>query len=65
MITVAILINGNPFMARSARKMERKDGDYRTGIQRYRVDTGEIIKHRYEDGAVELAHKLLDTIRKE
>lgn len=54
MITVAILINGNPLMARSARRIE-------PGV--YRCDDGTIIKHMYEDGALPLAHKLLDTIK--
>ena len=61
MITVAILINGNPLVARSATNVTKK----MQGIQRYKVDDGTIIEHRYEDGAVELAKKMLDTIKEE
>jgi hypothetical protein len=60
MITVAILINGNPLMARSA-----KDTGYKTpdGSKIYLCDTGEKIIHHRDAGAVELAIKLLRTIR--
>jgi hypothetical protein len=60
MITVAILINGNPLMARSA-----KDTGYKTpdGSKFYLCDTGEKIIHRQDAGAVELAIKMLRTIR--
>lgn len=53
MITVAILINGHPIAARSA---------YRVKNGEYKCDDGTLIKHKYADGAVELAKKLLDTI---
>ena len=59
MITVAILINGNPLMARSAENITEGT----QGIQKYRCDDGTIIEHRYEDGAVVLSKKLLDTIK--
>lgn len=56
MMTVAILINGNPIMARSAvNRLEEK------GV--YICDDGSEIKHDPKDGAVALAHKLLDTIK--
>jgi hypothetical protein len=59
MITVAILINGNPIMARSAtQERERRDG-----VCEYRCDDGSVIEHDPDDGAVALAHKLLNTIR--
>ncbi len=59
MITVAILINGNPLMARSATNISGGN----KGVQKYKVDDGQIIEHRYEDGVVVLAKKLLDTIK--
>ena len=58
MLTVSILINGNPIMARSAVKRGRLPN----GDTRYAVDDGSEIFHRREDGAVALAKKLLDTI---
>lgn len=56
MLTVAILKNGHPLMARSATRI-------RDGV--YHCDDGTVIKHRYEDGAIELAVKLLRTIKEE
>jgi hypothetical protein len=59
MITVAILINGNPIMARSAvNKTERND----LGETKYVTDCGTVIWHHHEAGAVPLAHKMLDAI---
>lgn len=55
MISVAIMINGNCIMARSAVKTE--DGNYK-------CDDGTIIEHVYEDGAIVLVKKLLDTIKR-
>ena len=60
MISVAILINGNPIMARSAVNVS---DDYGKGNQIYKCDDGTLIEHVYEDGAVILAKKLLDTIK--
>jgi hypothetical protein len=54
MLTVAILKNGNPLVARSARRT--KPGEYL-------CDDGTVIQHNYDDGAVELAVKLLRTIK--
>lgn len=62
MLTVAILINGQPLVARSAVNQCRMND---SGETAYRVDTGAIIYHRPEEGAVELAKKLLDTIYEE
>jgi hypothetical protein len=60
MITVAILINGNPIVARNAvNKVETND----KGETKYLTDSGEVVWHKREDGAVKLAHKLLDLIR--
>ncbi len=59
MITVSILINGEPIFTRSATRREEDVLKENT----YKVDTGDIIKHKYKDGAVILAKKMLDTIR--
>jgi hypothetical protein len=60
MITVAILINGEPLMARSAVNTgERND----KGETLYKVDSGELIAHARHLGAVPLAQKMLDTIQ--
>ena len=53
MLTVSILINGQPLYTRSCFREE--DG-------KYRVDDGSVIEHEYKDGAIPLAHKLLDTM---
>jgi len=58
MITVAILINGNPITARSAVRGSGKNGSFE-----YIVDTGERVTHNLDDGTVALAKKLLDTIK--
>lgn len=59
MITVAILINGNPIMARSATNTleETKSGFV------YMVDDGSKVTHRIEGSVVALAIKLLQTIK--
>jgi hypothetical protein len=60
MITVAILINGHPIVAKNAvNQMQLND----KGECSYLTDAGEIIWHKREAGAVALAHMLLDTIR--
>ena len=60
MITVAILINGQPIVARNAvNKIERND----KGETKYLTDSGEVVWHHRKDGAVVLAHKLLDLIK--
>ena len=62
MITVAILINGNPIVAVNAihQKNETENGE-----TAYAITSGEILWHRRDLGAVALAKKLLDTIRNE
>ena len=60
MITVAILINGNPIVARNAVNQKYIDEN---GYTNYKTDSGEIVKHKVSDGAVVLAHKLLDLIK--
>lgn len=58
MITVAILINGQPIFTRSAVRIEGAPG----GECVYRVDDCNTLRHHYDDGAIALAHKLLDCI---
>ena len=60
MISVAIMINGNPIMARSAVNVETM-GD----TCKYDVDDGSEIFHKPEDGAVKLAIEMLKTIKEE
>ena len=60
MITVTILINGQPIITRSAVRKEK--GNRKGKVSHYMVDTGNIIEHNYDDGAVPLAKKMLDTV---
>jgi hypothetical protein len=60
LITVAILINGNPIAARSAVNTLSENAKGKT---LYRVDDGSIVNHKPDDGAVKLAIKLLQTIK--
>lgn len=60
MLTVAILINGHPLMARSAVNTASQNTK---GETLYKVDDGSIVAHKREDGAVALAIKLLKTIK--
>lgn len=61
MLTVSISINGVVLMARSA--VNRKTLPQEDGKVTYAVDDGSQILHNPDDGAVALAHKLLDTIK--
>lgn len=47
-------------MARSAWRVEEPDG---VGKATYRLDNGTTIRHTPEDGAKELAKKMLDSIK--
>lgn len=60
MITVAVLINGRPILARSAVNTGAILAD---GSTVYSVDDGSEVHHCRDDGAVELAKKLLSTIK--
>ncbi len=60
MITVAILINGQPIVARNAINKVTKN---KKGQTKYIADDGSVIWHDREAGAVELAKKLLDLIK--
>ena len=62
MLTVAILINGNPLVAKNAINTQRLN---EKGEIAYKTDSGEVIWHDSESGAVALAKKLLDLIRNE
>ena len=61
MITVTILINGNPILTRSARNLGQSEDN--PDLCFYKVDDATIVAHKPSDGAVALAHKLLDTIK--
>lgn len=56
MLTVSILINGEPIYTRSVVNRIREKGGYV-------CDDGSLIEHDPDDGAVELAIKALRTIR--
>jgi hypothetical protein len=62
MISVVILVNGYPIMARSAFRItdngEKKENDYQ-------IDTGEVIHHVPNNGAIPLCKKMLDTIKEQ
>ena len=60
MITVVILINGNPIMARSATNTSKETPD---GSHIYHLDTGKQLIHRRSDGPVKLAIAMLKTIK--
>ena len=62
MLTVAILINGQPLMARSAVNTGKQLGN---GCMVYQVDDGSKIHHEPKRGAVKLAEKLLKTIKEQ
>jgi DnaJ-class molecular chaperone len=62
MITVAIFINGNLIMARSAVNKRCADS---MGRVCYSVDGGSHIRHNPGDGYVVLAKKMLDSIVEE
>jgi len=66
MLTVAILINGQPIMARSAVNTgKRCSSDKHDNRMVYDVDDGKQVYHDPNDGAVVLSHKLLDTIKEQ
>lgn len=63
MITVSILINGQPIFTRSA--VHRCDSPKcfgKKGLHSYTLDDASVIQHFPEEGAVVLAKKMLDTI---
>jgi hypothetical protein len=60
MITVAILINGQPLCARSA---TRRGPAEKKGFYEYQMDDGGIILHNPKDGAIKLATMMLRNIK--
>jgi len=62
MLTVAILINGQPIMARSAVNTGKKLGN---GCTVYSVDDGRKVHHHEDSGVVKLAQELLKTIKEQ
>lgn len=68
MITVQISINGETIFARTAANTKRKTAKSareNTDTYVYKVDDGSKIEHNKEDGAIELAKKMLDTIHEQ
>lgn len=62
MFTISISYNGEPLYARSVRKQK----DVKKGeITTYKTDAGEVIEFRYGDPIIELAKKVLDTIKED
>ena len=61
MISVSIFVNNNPIFTRSARNLNKHNSKGETA---YLVDTGKTIYHKREEGAIELAIRLLKTIDK-
>lgn len=63
MITVTILINGNPIYTRSA--VNRRTVAQTKGLTlcEYELDDGTKLQHHREDGAIQLAKDMLDTIK--
>ncbi len=60
MITVAILVNGKPLIARAAVNRNEKND---AGETKYETDAGDIVWHAAGAGAVALGQKLLATIK--
>lgn len=60
MITVNIAINGTVILARSATNIGKNEN-----VCKYQVDDGSIIEHDFDGGAVELAIKMLRTIKEQ
>jgi len=63
MITVAIMLNANPIITRSA--VNKGKVPSAPNITKYHVDDGSIVHHKPEEGPVVLAKKLLDTVNYE
>jgi hypothetical protein len=58
MITVIVLINGQPIFTRSARNIKYIAED----LYEYKVDTGKILFHHRDIGFIPLAKMMLDII---
>lgn len=57
MITVTILVNGQPIFTRSAVRVVTSSPNT------YELDDGSYLKHEGADGAIKLAKAMLDTIK--
>lgn len=62
MITVTILVNGQPIFTRSGRNQDEMNSK---GETKYILDTDEVIYHERSDGAISLAKQMLDTINED
>lgn len=62
MITVSILINGQPIFTRTA---VNKGETQPKGYCKYLLDDGSTILHKRENGAVSLAKLMLDKIKEQ
>lgn len=60
LITVCILIDGNPVVARNALNLSEITPQ---GETKFRADSGEIVLHKKSDGIKSMAHKLIDLIK--
>lgn len=60
MITVAILINGQPIVAKNAINVGKRN---KKGETKYICDGGQVIWHKRDAGAVSLAKQLLGCIK--
>ena len=60
MITVSILINGQPIYTRSARNQDGEVND--KNETKYITDANDVIWHDIKNGAIELAKDMLDSI---
>jgi len=62
MITVSISINGEPIFTRSVKNQSKTNTKNQT---LYITDANDKIWHEQSEGAIELAKKMLDTIKLE
>jgi len=63
MITVSISINGSTVFARTAVRRGQLDKKDKERVYTYVLDDGSTIRSRYGKGAVQLAIKMLKTIK--
>jgi hypothetical protein len=63
MITVAIMINANPIITRTA--VNKGEVPSAPHITKYHVDDGSTVHHKRGDGPVVLAKKILDNVNYE
>ena len=60
MMTVAILVNGQPVYTRTLRRIINEDVG--NGLRCYALDDGTRLWHKPEDGIIELSKRVLDSI---